>query len=63
MLIDIDAFIGQVDPGSHLPDWETLPQEMATFFQAAIDWGIEAGLRFLAYLGGIALIVKIFQSK
>ena len=63
MLIHINAFIAQVDPGVSLPSWDTLPQQMTDFYQSAIDWGIEAGLRFLAYLGGITLVVKLFQSK
>ena len=55
------SYLGFVEP--NMPSWDDLPQEMGEFFQASIDWGLEAGMRFLAYFGGIALIVKIFQSK
>lgn len=41
-----------------IPDSEN----MAAYFQAAVDWGIEVSARYLAYLAAAVLAVSLFKS-
>lgn len=36
---------------------------MVTYFQQAVDWGVQAAGSYLSFLGATFLVVRLFSSK
>ena len=55
--------LGQLDPNFDLAsEMAQLNADIVQFYQDAIDWGVEAGFRYLAYMGGAVLAIKVFKG-
>lgn len=68
MLALLQPINTQVDPGGGISpsqlkaDIAQLNEDIVQFYSDAIDWGVEAGFRYLAYMGGAVLAIKIFKG-